>query len=288
MARRTRSLGIAVVVALTALFTLLPVVGAAPRTQETKNVAIQDFKFDPATLSVNVGDTVTWKNNDTAPHTATAIDHSFDSGRLNQGQEFSFTFTQAGTFQYVCSFHDQMQATIEVTAVGAAPAAQPAAPAQQAATGTLDAADQAMANNMIVVASVSAGQDGWIAVHLDEGGRPGRVIGTAPVKQGDSRDIQVQLSESVPVGGAVWPMLHVDAGTAGTYEFPGPDVPVTANGAPVMEKIMLLAANAAPAAQPAAPTSLPRTAGEELPLGAALLAALLALLAGAALRARRT
>lgn len=288
MTRRIRSLGIAVIVALLALFTLLPAVGAAPRTQETKNVAIQGFRFDPATLSVNVGDTVVWRNNDTAPHTATATDQSFDTGRLNQGQEGSFTFTRAGTFQYVCAFHDQMQATIEVTDAAAAPAAQPAAPAQQAATGTLDAADQVMANNTIVVASVSAGQPGWIAVHLDEGGRPGRVIGTAAVSQGDSRDVQVQLGESVPAGGAVWPMLHVDAGTAGTYEFPGPDVPVTANGSPVMEKVTLLAAAAAPAAQPAAPSALPRTAGEELPLAVALLSALLALLAGAALRARRT
>ena len=73
----------------------------------------------------------------------------------------------------------------------------------------------------------------------------------------------------------------------GTYEFPGPDVPVLANGAPVMKKVTLTAAGAAAPAAPAAPAALPRTAGEEMPI-AALLMAVMFLLGGLALRTRRS
>ncbi|MEN9936525.1 MAG: hypothetical protein RLZZ387_3104 [Chloroflexota bacterium] len=291
MARLTRSAGVAVA-ALIAVFALLPVVGAAPRAQETKTVSIKDFRFDPATITVNVGDTVTWTNGDTVPHTATATDTSFDSGRLNNGQSFSFTFDKAGTFDYVCAFHDTMMGKVEVREAAAA-AAPAAAPAQQAPTGTLEATDQAIAGGMVTVASVTAGQDGWVVVHLDEGGRPGKVLGQTAVKAGESANVKVQLSEEVPAGGALWPMLHIDAGTMGTYEFPGADVPVTAGGAPVMKKIMVTEAAAAQPAQSqagtqaGAPAALPRTAGEELPIAVVLFASLLALLAGLALRSRR-
>ncbi|HWQ11295.1 MAG TPA: cupredoxin family copper-binding protein [Roseiflexaceae bacterium] len=286
MARRIRPLGIAVVVALLALFALLPAAGAAPRAQETENVGIRDFKFDPATVTIAVGDTVVWTNNDQAPHTATAVDKSFDTGRLDNGQQGSVTFDRAGTFQYVCTFHDTMTGTVVVEAEAAAAPAAPAqqAPAQQAPTGAVEAADQPVVSREITVAKVTAGQAGWIVAHLDEGGRPGRVLGQTAVPAGESTNVKIALSEDVPVGGALWPMLHIDAGTVGTYEFPGADVPVMAEGAPVMKKITVTAAGAAPAQPPAA---LPRTAGEELPLAVGLLAALLALLAGLALRARR-
>jgi plastocyanin len=285
------SLGLAALLALLALFALLPVAAAKPRAQETKAVTIQNFAFEPLAVSINVGDSVTWTNNDTAPHTATASDKSFDSGRLDQGQSFSFTFTQAGTFQYVCTFHDRMPAgTIEVKEVAAAPAAQPAAPAAPAVqpatpTGSVEVADQAVANRTIRVAKVVAGQDGWIVAHLDEGGQPGRVLGQTAVKAGTSENVQITLSEDVPVGGALWPMLHIDAGTLGTYEFPGADVPVRAGNDIVMAKFTVTAAGAAPAAG-SAPAALPRTAGAEQPI-AALFVALLLLLAGAMARTRR-
>jgi LPXTG-motif cell wall-anchored protein len=81
-------------------------------------------------------------------------------------------------------------------------------------------------------------------------------------------------------------MLHVDAGTVGTYEFPGADTPVRVGDQIVMKRFTVTEAGAAQA--PAqAPANLPRTGGEELPLLIALLAALLALLAGAMLRTRR-
>jgi len=77
-------------------------------------VTIKNFAFSPATLDVSVGTTVTWTNNDSATHTVTADDGSFDSGNLATGKSFTFTFKKAGTFTYHCSIHPNMKATIVV------------------------------------------------------------------------------------------------------------------------------------------------------------------------------
>jgi LPXTG-motif cell wall-anchored protein len=122
-----------------------------------------------------------------------------------------------------------------------------AAPAAQTPTGTVDAADQPIVDGSITVASITSGQDGWIVAHLDEAGAPGKVIGQTQVKTGDSKDVKIKLSQDVPAGGKLWPMLHIDAGTAGTYEFPGADVPVVVSGNVVMKQIAVTAS--APAAQ---------------------------------------
>jgi plastocyanin len=76
---------------------------------------IADFAFDPATLEVSVGTTVTWTNNDSAAHTVTADDGSFQSGRLEQGESFSYTFDTPGTFSYHCEYHANMTATVTVS-----------------------------------------------------------------------------------------------------------------------------------------------------------------------------
>lgn len=78
------------------------------------SVTIADFAFAPAEVSVAAGETVAWVNEDWAPHTATAADGGFDSGRLDQGATFSQTFTEAGTHAYMCAFHPGMTGTIVV------------------------------------------------------------------------------------------------------------------------------------------------------------------------------
>ncbi len=95
--------------------------GATPRAivattgdANGETVSIVNFAFDPAELTVPVGTTVTWENTDTAPHTATAEDGSFDTGRIDQNGSGSLTFDEAGTFSYVCGFHPNMQGTITV------------------------------------------------------------------------------------------------------------------------------------------------------------------------------
>src|SRR5215212_9265840 len=78
------------------------------------DVSVVDFAFEPGTISVPVGATVTWTNTGSRPHTVTADDGSFDSGRLDPGEQFSQTFDQPGTYTYHCGFHPEMQGTIVV------------------------------------------------------------------------------------------------------------------------------------------------------------------------------
>lgn len=78
------------------------------------DVAIEDFNFRPSTFMVTVGTTVMWTNQDSAPHTATARDESFDTGRLDQDQSAEVTFETAGTFEYFCEFHPSMEGRVVV------------------------------------------------------------------------------------------------------------------------------------------------------------------------------
>jgi plastocyanin len=78
----------------------------------TQKVTIAGFAFSPSDLTVKVGDSVTWTNNDNTAHTATADDGSFDCGTIGAGQSFTFTFATAGTFAYHCKIHPSMVAKI--------------------------------------------------------------------------------------------------------------------------------------------------------------------------------
>jgi plastocyanin len=78
-------------------------------------VAIQDFAFSPDTIEITAGTTVTWTNNDSAPHTVTSDDGAFDSGDLAQGDSVSLTFNEPGTYTYHCTYHPNMVGTIIVT-----------------------------------------------------------------------------------------------------------------------------------------------------------------------------
>ena len=84
--------------------------------QQTTVVHIASFAFQPANLTINAGDTVTFVNDDTVSHTVTATDKSFDSGNLDQNAKWSHRFDAAGTFNYACSYHSVMKGTIVVKA----------------------------------------------------------------------------------------------------------------------------------------------------------------------------
>src|SRR4051794_11680069 len=109
-------------------------------------VQVVDFAFEPGTLTVPVGATVTWTNTGSRPHTVTADDGSFDSGRLDPGEQFSQTFDQPGTFTYHCGFHPDMQGSIVVTEApeqaAASGEATPAAP-ESVSSGSASASDTA-------------------------------------------------------------------------------------------------------------------------------------------------
>ena len=87
----------------------------SPAPQGGTAVTISDFKFNPATLTVPVGTTVTWTNNDEEPHTIAAKDGSFHSPGMDTHGTYSFTFTTPGSYDYICSIHPFMTGTVVVT-----------------------------------------------------------------------------------------------------------------------------------------------------------------------------
>ena len=92
-----------------------PVETAAPAGEEVA-VDIRDFAYEPAEVTVAVGDTITWTNQDPVPHTATATERGvLQSGAIApDGGSFSQTFEAAGEFSYFCEFHPNMEGTIVV------------------------------------------------------------------------------------------------------------------------------------------------------------------------------
>jgi plastocyanin len=87
----------------------------AEAAADAVQVNIKDLAFTPAQITVPVGATVTWTNDDAVPHTATAKDRALlQSGTLEQGAQFSQTFTTPGTIDYFCEFHANMKGEIIV------------------------------------------------------------------------------------------------------------------------------------------------------------------------------
>jgi plastocyanin len=89
---------------------------AGAATTEPATVKIENFSFEPKELTIAVGTTVTWVNEDDVPHTATGEGESpaFDSKALDTDDKFSFTFTKAGVYPYYCKVHPHMKGTIVV------------------------------------------------------------------------------------------------------------------------------------------------------------------------------
>ena len=88
----------------------------APSGEASKSekVDIVEFTYQPDPVVVQAGGKVIWQNQDTAPHTATADDGSFDTGTIEKGKIGSESFKEAGTFTYFCEIHPTMHGTVEV------------------------------------------------------------------------------------------------------------------------------------------------------------------------------
>ena len=87
---------------------------AAPAASNA--IAIQNFAYAPATVTVKVGTTVTWTNKDTDAHTVTSMNGGpLHSQPLNTGDSYRYTFTTAGRYDYLCTIHPFMTATVVVT-----------------------------------------------------------------------------------------------------------------------------------------------------------------------------
>lgn len=80
------------------------------------DIEISALRFEPAELTVEVGDTVVWTNRDLVPHTATGRSGTFDSENMDRGDVFSTVFEEEGTVYYLCDYHPTMTGTILVRA----------------------------------------------------------------------------------------------------------------------------------------------------------------------------
>jgi plastocyanin len=106
----------------------------------TTTVNMVDFAFQPASVSVHVGDLVTWRNTGREPHTATADNGSFDTGTVPAGGSGSHMFTQTGNFSYICTIHPNMKGTVRVLSNGGGAGASAGGGGSTSATGDSEAA----------------------------------------------------------------------------------------------------------------------------------------------------
>ena len=109
--RRRSSLCAAILIAAT-------IFGVALARAEDPAIKIDNFTFAPSTLTVKAGTTVRWLNEDDIPHTVASSTRAFKSKALDTDDSFSFTFNDAGAYEYFCSLHPHMKGTIVVEPAG--------------------------------------------------------------------------------------------------------------------------------------------------------------------------
>jgi plastocyanin/mono/diheme cytochrome c family protein len=81
--------------------------------QHVHTIRITGFEFVPATAEVNAGDVVEWKNEDLVAHTATAVDHAFDTGEIDGGESKRVTVRSKGRLGYTCRYHPEMKGMLD-------------------------------------------------------------------------------------------------------------------------------------------------------------------------------
>ncbi len=90
--------------------------GQTQTSSPSLSVEIKSFAFNPETINISKGQTVTWIQLDPAPHTITSVNSVFpNSPSLSKGQTYNYTFNETGTFEYYCSIHPGMKGKVIVT-----------------------------------------------------------------------------------------------------------------------------------------------------------------------------
>jgi len=87
---------------------------SAAQAADPTRIVMKNFMFQPMSLTVKAGSTVTWTNMDEEPHTVVSSSGLFRSNALDTKDSFSFKFEKAGTYGFVCSIHPQMVGTVVV------------------------------------------------------------------------------------------------------------------------------------------------------------------------------
>ena len=112
--KKTLFIGLLVIAVLisgcTTTTTTRPAPAQTPETTMPASVSvdIKSSTFTPGIVEISKGTTVTWTNDDGVPHTVTSVSGAFNSGNIAPGQTYSYTFNQAGTFEYSCTNHPGM------------------------------------------------------------------------------------------------------------------------------------------------------------------------------------
>jgi plastocyanin len=129
-----------------------PVARARAREAADPTVTVSDYKFGPSAITIHAGETITWANAGPTGHSATARDHSFDTGVLPKGHSASHTFSKAGTYAYICSIHPFMHGTVVVLAAitAAATTTTPAATTSDTTSGPTTTGAQTSAKTLPV------------------------------------------------------------------------------------------------------------------------------------------
>jgi plastocyanin len=84
------------------------------REARTHTVAIRGFQYAPESITVELGDTVVWRNQDIVPHTATAKAKGLDTGSIGANTSGQYVAKAKGTYTYDCTFHPTMKGTLVV------------------------------------------------------------------------------------------------------------------------------------------------------------------------------
>lgn len=148
---------------------------------------------------------------------------------MREYQRFSVLATVLATAVLMGAGCGQAKPAEETTA--------PAAPPQ--VSDTVSAENQEVKDGKLLVAMATVGSPSFVVIHADANGQPGEVIGNAPLTVGANTNVVVTV-DAKKVTPKVYAMLHVDKGVAGTYEFPGADVPtVDAAGNVVMAPLTI-------------------------------------------------
>jgi len=105
--------GVALALAGASIVALANFTAPAAANAASHTIVIEGVRYEPATLTIKRGDSVTWVNKDPYPHTATASG-TFDSRSIAANRSWTFTARNAGRYDYVCTLHPNMKATLIV------------------------------------------------------------------------------------------------------------------------------------------------------------------------------
>jgi plastocyanin len=177
-------------------------------SSSANTVNIKSYSFQPSTLSVPAGTTVTWINQDNAQHTVTSDKQGqFDSGAIAAGKKFTYTFTAPGSYSYHCSIHPGMKGTIVVTGTSGLQATQSTVTRTLLSSSVIQGINPGSAQGN----SGNGGSPSWSEKPLS-----GQTTAVSGGTEGSMQSKSLQLNLNIPVGQSAGQSSVQGAATAST------------------------------------------------------------------------